>query len=193
MALVDQEDAWLRLSTLQHFAYCPRQAALLIDGVWADNYLTVQGTAGHEHVDSGKTDYRRGAIVHHRVPLVCHRWRIRGVADAIEQDANGTLMPVEHKRGRGAGDEFPSIVQVVGQALCLEEMLGSTVPEVALYITKERRRDRYRTDDYRTRVIALIEEARVRLRGHIDPIFQARLCTSCSVQNACQPRGAQWR
>lgn len=191
--MIEGYDAWLRLSTLQHFAYCPRQAALLVDGVWEDNHLTVQGTAGHERVDSGVVDHRRGVVVYHRVPLVCHRLRIHGVADAIERRKDGSLLPVEHKRGRGAGDEFPSLAQVVAQALCLEEMLGVVVSEVALYVTKERRRDLYRTDDYRGRVIALIDEARVRLSGLIEPVFRARLCQSCSVQNACQPRGAQWR
>lgn len=191
--VVEAEQEWLRLSTLQHYAYCPRQAALLLDGVWADNHLTVEGTAGHERVDSGVTDHRRGVVVHHRVPLVSQALRVQGVADAIERHKDGTLLPVEHKRGRGAGSPFPSIVQAVAQALCLEEMTSAEVPEVALYVTKERRRDIYRTDEYRARVIALIDEARVDLRTEIRPVFRARLCQSCSVQNACQPRGAQWR
>jgi CRISPR-associated exonuclease Cas4 len=192
-AAIDIELDWLRLSTLQHYAYCPRQAALLLDGVWADNHLTVEGTAGHERVDSGVTDHRRGIVVYHRVPLTSEALRLHGIADAIEQHKDGRLLPVEHKRGRGAGDPFPSIVQAVAQALCLEDMLGVEVPEIALYVTKERRRDTYRTDEYRTRVIELVDEARHQLRGDIQPVFKARLCQSCSVQNACQPRGAQWR
>lgn len=190
---VDVEQDWLRLSTLQHYAYCPRQAALLVDGVWADNHLTVEGTAGHERVDSGVIDHRRGVVVHHRVPLTSESLRIHGIADAIEQHQNGRLLPVEHKRGRGAGDPFPSVVQAVAQALCLEEMLGVEVPEVALYVTKERRRDIYLTDDFRTRVVELVEQARWHLRDTIAPVFKAKLCKSCSVQNACQPRGVQWQ
>lgn len=190
---VDAEQGWLRLSTLQHYAYCPRQASLLIDGVWADNHLTVEGAAGHERVDSGVTNHRRGIVVHHRVPLTSERLRLHGFADAIEQHKDGRLLPVEHKRGRGAGNMFPSIVQAVAQALCLEEMLNVEVPEVALYVTKERRRDLYRTDEYRGRVMDLVGNARQRLRGDIEPVFKAKLCQSCSVQNACQPRGVQWR
>lgn len=68
-----------------------------------------------------------------------------------------------------------------------------SVPEVAIYVTKERRRELYRTDDYRSRVEELITEARTGLRGEIAPKFSARLCNSCSIQNACQPRGAQWQ
>lgn len=189
----ETEPDWLRISLIEHYAYCPRQAYLLADGVWADNHLTVQGTAGHERVDSGGVDHRRGVVVHHRVALVSQRLRLHGVADAVEQHKDGQLLPVEHKRGRGAGDLFPSLAQAVAQAICLEEMLDVAVPEVAIYVTKERRRERYRTDDYRSRVEALIGKARTSLRGEIQPKFSARLCNSCSVQNACQPRGVQWQ
>ena len=193
MATHESDADWLRLSTIQHYAYCPRQAYLLVDGVWADNHLTVQGTAGHERVDAGGIDHRRGVVVNHRVPLVSQRYRLHGISDAIEQHRDGTLLPVEHKRGRGAGDVFPSIAQVVAQALCLGEMLDVTVPQVALYVTKERRREIFVTDDYRARVLALIDEARVALRREVKPQYAPRTCRSCSVQNACQPRGAQWQ
>lgn len=188
----DRSD-WLMLSTLQHYAYCPRQASLLRDGVWADNHLTVRGSAGHEKVDGGGVDRRRGVRVHHRVSLVSVSLGIHGVADAVEEDGSGQLMPVEHKRGRGAGDLFPSLVQVVAQALCLEEMTGQDVRRVSLYITKERHREVFETNQYRQRVIELIGEARVVLAGDVPACYVARLCSSCSVQNACQPRGAQWR
>lgn len=184
---------WLTLSTLQHYAYCPRQASLLRDGVWADNHLTVQGIAGHERVDSGGVDRRRGVRVHHRVLLASATLGVHGVADAIEEDQAGQLMPVEHKRGRGAGELFPSLVQVVAQALCLEEMTGSAVPRVSLFITTERRREVFATDEYRQRVTDLIDEARVVLADEVPARYVARLCTSCSVQNACQPRGGQLR
>lgn len=189
----ESEAGWLRISTIEHYAYCPRQAYLLADGVWADNHLTVQGEAGHERVDAGGRDHRRGAVVHHRVPLVSQQLRLHGIADAVEEDQSGRLLPVEHKRGRGAGDIFPALAQVVAQAMCLEEMLDTEVPEVAIYVTKERRRDVFRTDAHRPRIVALIEEARTRLQTTVLPHFTARLCQSCSVQNACQPRGAEWR
>src|SRR5690348_13652399 len=99
MASHEPDDGWLRLSTIQQYAYCPRQAYLLADGVWADNHLTVQGTAGHERVDAGGTDHRRGVVVHHRVPLVSRRHRLHGISDAVEEHRDGTLLPVEHKRG----------------------------------------------------------------------------------------------
>lgn len=183
---------WVRISLIEHYAYCPRQAYLIADGVWADNHLTVQGSAGHERVDAGGVDHRRGVVVHHRVPLTSSRLRIHGVADAVEEHKNGTLLPVEHKRGRGAGDVFPSVAQAVAQAMCLEEMLGVEVPQVAIYVTKERHRDLFQTANYRTRVIALIEDLRSCLALGVAARYEVRRCKSCSIQNSCQPCGVQW-
>jgi CRISPR-associated exonuclease Cas4 len=41
-------DRYLALSALQHYAYCPRQCALIhTEQVWADNHFTAQGNALH--------------------------------------------------------------------------------------------------------------------------------------------------
>jgi len=185
---------WLTLSSLEHFAYCPRQAALLRDGVWADNHLTVAGTLGHERVDSLSRDHRRGVRVHHRVELSSESLHIFGISDAIEEESDGTLRPVEHKHGRGAGDLWPATVQVVAQALCLEEMRGVSIAEAAVFVTESRERVHVEVPEHRGRVIDLIEQAHDALDdGRTPPpVYVSRLCSSCSIQNACQPRGGQW-
>lgn len=49
------------LSALQHYAFCPRQCALIHnEQVWADNFLTAQGNLIHERVDSGEPESRKG-------------------------------------------------------------------------------------------------------------------------------------
>lgn len=181
------------ISTLQHFAYCPSQAALIRDGAWLDNHLTVSGDLAHERVDQLGTDHRRGVKAHHRVELASHRLRVHGVADTIEEDARGRLTPVEHKLGRGAGDLRPSIVQVVAQALCLEEMTGRPVERGAVFVVQERVREPIEIGAYRHEVEALIEQARRDLKTGIDPpVYSGRRCRSCSVLNVCQPKGACW-
>lgn len=48
------------LSALQHYAFCPRQCALIHnEQAWAENYLTAQGQALHERVDSGEPETRK--------------------------------------------------------------------------------------------------------------------------------------
>ncbi|NYI70144.1 CRISPR-associated exonuclease Cas4 [Naumannella cuiyingiana] len=187
-------DDWLRLSLLQHYAYCPTQASLILDGTWLDNHLTVEGDTAHERVDQPGFDQRRGVRVHHRVQLHSDALRIHGIADAIEEDVDGRLMPVEHKRGRGAGDLWPTTVQVVAQALCLAEMIGQPVPEAAIFVVRERRREYVDVATHSGRVIELVTEARRRLRvGAIPGVYERLRCKSCSLQNSCQPRGVQWR
>lgn len=60
------------ISAIEHFAYCPRQCALIhCDGVWSDNEHTVRGTRAHRRVDSGKHRRERGRLVLRRhSPLV---------------------------------------------------------------------------------------------------------------------------
>ena len=188
------QTSWLTLSSLEHYAYCSRQAALLRDGVWADNHLTVAGSLGHARVDSDVTDHRRGVRIHHRVDLANHDLMVRGIADTVEERPDGSLCPVEHKRGRGAGDLWPATVQVVAQALCLEEMTGSLVATAALFIMTPRQRIDVDVSAHRKEVQSLILEAHAALEGGTAPtaIYDRRRCTSCSIQNACQPRGGQW-
>lgn len=186
------DEDWLTLSSLEHFAYCPTQASLLQEGVWVDNHLTVQGSASHERVDLPGVDRRRGVRVHHRVSLASHRLLLHGIADAVEQHPDGAVMPVEHKWGRGSGDLWPSTVQVVGQAVCLEEMLRRPVPRVAIFIVSERRRVVLLTDDWRKRFEDLVLSARAALFGErvSTPSYSSRRCRRCSLLEACQPIGS---
>ena len=79
------------------------------------------------------------------------RLGLAGVADVVEfhRKADGVTLPgadgfwrpfpVEYKRGKpkpGRWDE----VQLCAQAMCLEEMLGTTVPAGALFYATPRRR-----------------------------------------------------
>lgn len=183
------DDDWVTLSALEHHAYCPQQARLLQDGVWADNYLTVQGTAAHERVDSPGVDSRRGVRVHHRVPLASRRLRLYGIADSIEEHSEGSLIPVEHKWGRAGGDLRPLILQVTGQALCLEEMREIEVARVAVYIVTERRRETFATADWRDETEREIAALRDTLTSPPagTPLYRAGLCRRCSLVEACQP------
>ena len=57
----NQDTRLIPLSALQHYAFCPRQCALIHnEQAWAENYLTAQGKALHERVDSGEPETRKG-------------------------------------------------------------------------------------------------------------------------------------
>jgi CRISPR-associated exonuclease Cas4 len=71
------EDKLLAVSAIQHYAYCPRQFALIhIEQVWEENRFTAEGRVLHERVDSGVAEqrhnvrYERGVLLlsqHHRL------------------------------------------------------------------------------------------------------------------------------
>jgi len=112
------------ISAIEHFAYCPRQCALIhCDGVWNDNEHTVGGTRAHRRVDSGEHRRERGRMVLRSIPLWSESLGLSGRADAVEM-ADNAVVPVEYKAGVRHGNAAD--LQLCAQALCLEEMLRST-------------------------------------------------------------------
>ena len=129
------------LSALQHYAFCPRQCALIHnEQAWAENYLTAQGRSLHERVDSGEPETRGGVRFGRSVHVSAQRLGISGIIDMVEHDlASGSLKPVEYKRGKPKPEPFDEI-QLCAQALCLEEMTGQTISEGALWYMQTRHR-----------------------------------------------------
>ena len=59
-----QEDDYLLLSGLQHFAFCRRQWALIhIENQWAENYNTVDGQLLHKKAHDSSFSESRGNII----------------------------------------------------------------------------------------------------------------------------------
>ncbi|HYW07804.1 MAG TPA: hypothetical protein VE913_12670, partial [Longimicrobium sp.] len=58
------EDELLPISALQHLLFCERQCALIhVEGVWADNALTVEGNHLHRRADTGPDETRDGVRI----------------------------------------------------------------------------------------------------------------------------------
>jgi len=89
------------LSALQHFLYCPRQCALIhLEQVWAENRFTAEGRAMHERAHDGPDDSRPGVRVTRGLPLQGESLGLFGQADIVEFHADGSVLPVEYKRGK---------------------------------------------------------------------------------------------
>lgn len=194
------EDELIPLSALQHLLFCERQCALIhIEQAWAENRLTVEGRHLHERVDEVGQESRGLIRTVFGLPLRSLRLGISGKADAVEfhrqgenkaDDASIWLpFPVEYKRGKPKMDDC-DVVQLCAQALCLEEMLGLTVSEGAMYYGKPRRRLAVVFDEtLRTKT----QTAARRLHELIDngQTPQARYekkCDSCSLLSLCMPK-----
>ena len=76
----NQDTRLIPLSALQHYAFCPRQCALIHnEQAWAENYLTAQGKALHERVDSGEPETRKGVRFERTVHVSAEKLGIRRV------------------------------------------------------------------------------------------------------------------
>jgi len=106
-----QDTRLIPLSALQHYAFCPRQCALIHnEQAWAENYLTAQGKALHERVDSGEPETRKGVRFERTVHVSAEKLGISGVLDLVEVDTKtGRLKPVEYKRGKPKPDPMDEI------------------------------------------------------------------------------------
>ena len=180
----------IALSALQHWVYCPRQAALIhLDGAWSDNPFTRRGTLLHERADTPGRDQRDDVRVERGLPLFSRRLNLAGRADTVEFHPDGKVVPVEYKSGprhaRLADD-----VQLAAQALCLEEMTGCTVPEGAVYHAPQRRRRRVTmTQDLRARTERVAGElAQMLAAGKLPPPVNDARCANCSLRGLCLPQ-----
>ena len=80
-----QDTCLIPLSALQHYAFCPRQCALIHnEQAWAENYLTAQGKALHERVDSGEPETRKSVRFERAVHVSAEKLGISGVLDLVE-------------------------------------------------------------------------------------------------------------
>lgn len=126
------------ISAIEHFAYCPRQCALIhCDGIWADNEHTVKGTRAHRRVDSGAHRQERGHTVLRSIPLWSEVLHLSGRSDAVKIDHDGNVNPVEYKAGIRHGNTAD--LQLCAQAICLEEMLGVEISLGYVWYVKPRR------------------------------------------------------
>ncbi len=193
------DEELLPLSALNDLLFCERRAAMhLLERIWQDNQYTTEGQFAHRRVDQ-TADLKRGD--HRNVTgmmLSSYRLGLAGRADLVEFRSvpeSSTLrvpFPVDFKRGRKRrwdNDE----VQLCAQALCLEEMLGVTVPQGAIFhIRSQQRRDvvfdtalRQKTEEAAGRLQSLVRS------GHTPAARWKPRCRGCSLLESCLPR--VWR
>ena len=184
----------LPISALQHYAYCPRQFALIhVEQVWQENLYTAEGRALHQRVDSGKNETRGRLRYERGVALLSQKLGIWGKMDMLEietlADGKYAYFPVEYKRGKPKVEDWDRI-QLCAQAFCLEEMRNVAVTEGALWYWETRRREHVCIDtELRQLTREVIVAAReIWLRGNTPaPTSKKTRCRACSLKNVCKP------
>ena len=175
------------VSAIEHFAYCPRQCALIhVDGVWSDNRHTVRGVREHRRVDSGKHRHERGKQVLRGIPLWSESLGLSGRADVVEVE-DGQVRPIEYKSGVRHGNAAD--LQLCAEAICLEEMLRLDIGHGYVWYGSPRRRDRVEfTSELRTQVREIVAEIRDRMRtGTLPEAPNDQRCAPCQLLHHCLP------
>lgn len=125
------------LSEIEHFAYCPRQWALIqLDQVWKDNESTAIGHIVHNRVDQPESRGERGHTATRSLVVWSDVHALLGRADSVEFVDGQAPFPVEHKSGRRA--LAPAVMQLAVQAICLEE-IAEPVRRGAVWLHGQRR------------------------------------------------------
>lgn len=202
MKVYDEEN-YLNLAGIQHFAFCRRQWALIhIEQQWDDNVRTVEGTIMHENAHDKFSSEKRGDLIISRgMPVHSSSLGINGECDVVEfrrNDKSGIpivgregkydVCPVEYKRGEPKESDV-DILQLTAQAICLEEMLCCSISTGYLFYGETKHRIKVIFDDaLREKVREMFTEMHSLYDKRYTPkVRRTKSCNACSLKDKCLP------
>ena len=184
-------DEPINVSALNQYTYCPRRCGLIyLENEFSDNIHTSRGNAEHERVDQiGYVTTREGARTEYALPIWSERLGLIGKCDVVEFWTDGNIYPVEYKHG-ARKKRLNDDLQLVAQALCLEEMIGKVITHGAIYHhTSRRRREIAITPELRQQVEDTVAAIRAMMdSGKLPPPVNDARCKECSLKEICQPQ-----
>lgn len=184
-----QDDDLQPIRALNDLLFCPRRCALhRIEQIWVENQYTLEGSLAHRrvHADPSREELGATGRIARGLWLRNNRFRLVGIADLVE--FRPEPYPVEYKRGRRRRWDNDD-VQLCAQALCLEEMFGTSVPRGAIFHVRSKRR---RAVEFDAALRRTTEEAIARLHALIQaqevppPVLHPK-CKACSLHAICMP------
>ena len=194
------EDEFLALSGVQHFAFCRRQWALIhIEQEWSENALTAMGNVMHEKAHDEALRERRGdKLIVRGLYVRSADLGLAGKCDVVEfvkspkgqplfrEDGLWRACPIEYKRGRSKQGDCDRM-QLCAQAMCLEEMLACEIQEGFLFYGATKSRERVVFDDaLRSKVVRSADEMHALFtRRHVPKVKRTKACKSCSLDALC--------
>lgn len=197
-----EEDEYLMLSGIQHFAFCKRQWALIhIEQQWAENYRTVDGSMIHNRVhDKSQREKRGDTIIVRSMAVSSANLGISGECDAVElkrspkgvslfgREDTYIVTPIEYKRGTPKANDCDKM-QLAAQVMCLEEMLVCEIPVAYLYYKETGHRLKVEVDaGLRKQTEEMIQQMHEFYRRGITPKGKrTKACNACSLKDLCLP------
>lgn len=196
------EEDYLLLSGIQHFVFCRRQWALIhIEQQWEENVRTIEGQHIHKRTDQPMIREKRGdKLVVRALPIHSKELGITGVCDVVEfiKDPNGISLvdesglflpyPVEYKRGKPKKDDS-DVLQLVAQAMCLEEMLVCGINTGYIFYNEIKHRVEVPiTESDREQVKKYFAEMHQYFQRNFTPkVKSGPHCKNCSLEDICVP------
>ena len=198
-----REEQWLMLSGIQHFCFCPRQWALIhIEQQWQDNLRTVEGELLHKKAHNTRLTEKRGDMLITRgMPVHSAVLGVSGACDVVEfyQSEQGVPLakhrgkwepvPVEYKRGSSKSNNADRL-QLCCQAICLEEMLATSIEKGYLFYGESRHREEVLfSSDLRKQVEQMLEQMHDYFqRSYTPKVKPTKSCNACSLRDICLPK-----
>ena len=177
------------LSAINQYLYCPRRAGLIhVEGTFSDNQHTVLGQIIHEQADVSGYETVKGVTLLRALPVWSDRFGLSGKCDIVERHSDGSLVPVEFKKGKRRKFDNDD-AQLCAQALCLEEMFGVPVSRGAIFHAKsKRRREVEFTHQLRLLTEQAIEAVHQLIEDEMVPkAVHKPQCSECSLFDHCLP------
>ncbi len=183
---------------LNEYVYCPRLFYLeWVDRRWADSHDTEEGRFTHRAVD------KRSGTLHEpdsdsptakvtSLHIESHALGLVAVVDRVDDGGDGTVVPVDTKKGKPSASGLPwsaDVVQVYAQAAVLRDA-GYEVNRGALYYAEVNRRITVPITDVEvSAAVELASEAReVASRDTAPlPLVASKRCPRCSLLGLCMP------
>lgn len=193
------------MSYLSQANYCLRRAALLLnERIWVENEDTAKGRAEHERVHDRRIERRGDLIKLYEYDVSSDSLGLAGKCDCIEArkhpdgcripgaDFPVSLYPIEYKHGR-VRDEPEYKIQLCAEAMCLEEMYHTNIPEAALFFISAHQRQTVPLDEaLREQVRQTARELRrIRETFSIPLAEYSGKCRKCSLNEYCMPKTKQ--
>ncbi|NEO85339.1 MAG: CRISPR-associated protein Cas4 [Spirulina sp. SIO3F2] len=180
------------LAALNQYSYCPHRCwRMFCAGEFMENEYTIAGTDLHQRVHTVGAQQAGETWEVRAIWLKSERYGLTGKADLVEVSA-GQYVPVEYKHGQ-RGDWENDALQLCAQALCLEEMMGQTIPTGYVYYAQTHQRQAIALDEpLRQATLETIATVRQLLtKGTMPQPIYSKRCKGCSLYGRCLPQAAK--
>ncbi|MDN6793812.1 MAG: CRISPR-associated endonuclease Cas1 [Propionibacterium sp.] len=177
------------ISLISHTVFCQRRAWLEAQGEEVDSFAISAGTMAHKRVDDAsesRPGTERAMLIH------SDKLGLTGRCDVVQCDDEGCLDVIEYKSTpvrRRAEITEPQRIQVIAQAMCLEEM-GYKVSETGVYFTNHHKQIPVDLDDAsRSECRAWVDRTRQLIQADRapEPLLDDPRCVGCSHATVCLP------